>query len=100
MVDERTHTDFVEKIVEAPKETIYIDDITDVTIRRNEKDISETRTNIRNTTNIENTINVIDNTENVTTILKDDRKTLVDNTSVVRDDYNRSQNLVSLFSFT
>lgn len=56
VVDERTHTDFSEKIVEHPPTIVYVDrdDISETTIRHNEHDHTESLTNISNTTNILN----------------------------------------------
>lgn len=61
VVDERSHTDFVEKIVEAPRETVIIDDITDITKIKNINDRTEKTTDIIDITNISNKINVEDN---------------------------------------
>lgn len=56
VVDERTHTDFSEKIVEHPPTIVYVDrdDISETTIRHNEHDHTESLTNISNITNILN----------------------------------------------
>lgn len=58
IVDERTHTDFSEKIVEHPPNIVYIDrdDINETTIVRNEHDHSESLTNIENVTNVVNLV--------------------------------------------
>lgn len=97
IVDKHSHTDFVEKIVEHPRETILIDDITDITNIRNERLFDETRTDIsnikdiNNITNITNkkTYNQTDDTDslNKSTIVYDsiniDRKVFKDTTSVI-----------------
>lgn len=105
-MDERTHTDFSEKIVEHPPQIVYIDDVRDVTILRNEKDFTDTQTNISNTTNINNIINVVDNVTNVkniennqTNINNTDYRKVTNDTTVVREDYTNIKNVVSLDVF-
>lgn len=98
IVDKHSHTDFVEKIVEHPRETILIDDITDITNIRNERLFDETRTDISNIKDINNVTNVInkhthnridtgENSVNKSTVVYDsiniDRKVIKDTTSVI-----------------
>lgn len=109
-MDERTHTDFSEKIVEHPPQIVYIDDVRDVTILRNEKDFTDTQTNISNTTNINNIINVVDKVTNVRNIENnqinntDYRKVTnssdrVTDSTVVREDYTSITNVVSSIKY-
>lgn len=72
IVNERSHTDFVEKIVETPIETIIIDDVTDITKIKNINDRTERTTaitDITDVTNINNTINLHEIEENITKIV-------------------------------
>lgn len=72
IVNERSHTDFVEKIVETPRETIIIDDVTDITKIKNINDRTERTTaitDITDVTNINNTINLHEIEENITKIV-------------------------------
>lgn len=70
-MDERSHTDFVEKIIEAPRETVYIEDVTDTNININNVTKSWQETNDR--TNIRDDITTIE------TILEHDTTKLDDN---------------------
>lgn len=68
IVNERSHTDFVEKIVETPRETIIIDDVTDITKIRSINDRTERTTDITDVTDInrvKNTINLHETEENI-----------------------------------
>lgn len=68
IVNERSHTDFVEKIVETPRETIIIDDITDITKIKSINDRIERTTDITDVTDInrvKNTINLHETEENI-----------------------------------
>lgn len=83
VVNEQTHTDFMEKICEQPREKAKR--ITDITLLRDEKNFSDTQTNILNISNnetssnsIENQINITEINENVTENMRKD-STLVDN---------------------
>lgn len=72
IVNERSHTDFVEKIVETPVERIIIDDVTDITKIKNINDRTERTTaitDITDVTNINNTINLHEIEENITKIV-------------------------------
>lgn len=87
VVDERSHTDFVEKINEAPKETVYIEDITDTNI------------NINNVTNSYKEINdltkIRDDTTTIETIFEHDKNTIEDNqVSYIREQTPRDRSLV------
>lgn len=101
-MDERTHTDFSEKIVEHPPQIVYIDDVRDVTILRNEKDVSESQTNILNTTNINNIINVVDNVTNVRNVETVDNSSRIVHDTItldektLREDYTNVKNVVSV----
>lgn len=67
-MNERSHTDFVEKIVETPRETIIIDDITDITKIKSINDRIERTTDITDVTDInhvKNTINLHETEENI-----------------------------------
>lgn len=61
IVNERSHTDFVEKIVETPRERIIIDDITDITKIKSINDHTERTTDITDITDI----NTVKNTYNI-----------------------------------
>ncbi|KAG4071742.1 hypothetical protein HA402_011896 [Bradysia odoriphaga] len=103
IVDKHSHTDFVEKIVDHPRETILIDDITDITNIRNERHFDETRTDISNIKDINNITNITNkktfnqtDTDKNSTIVYDsiniDRKVFKDTTSVIdekTDDQSR-----------
>lgn len=68
IVNERSHTDFVEKIVETPRERIIIDDITDITKIKNINDRTERITDITDITDIntvKNTYNIHETEENI-----------------------------------
>lgn len=84
MVDEKTRTDVLEKIVERPvvSTTIYVDDIIDVRNVKNVTNINENLTNVTDVTNIKNIRNInqetIDQIDKVTT---DIHKTSVDTKS-------------------
>lgn len=68
IVNERSHTDFVEKIIETPRETIIIDDITDITKIKSINDRTERTTDITDITDInrvKNTINLHETEENI-----------------------------------
>lgn len=76
IVNERSHTDFVEKIVETPRETIIIDDVTDITKIKNINDRTERTTaitDLTDVTNINNTINLHDIEENITKIVTNEK---------------------------
>lgn len=67
-MNERSHTDFVEKIVETPHETIIIDDVTDITKIKSINDRTERTTDITDITDInsvKNTYNLVDTEENI-----------------------------------
>lgn len=61
IVNERSHTDFVEKIVETPRERIIIDDITDITKIKSINDRTERTTDITDISDI----NTVKNTYNI-----------------------------------
>lgn len=68
IVNERSHTDFVEKIVETPRERIIIDDVTDITKIKSINDRTERRTDITDITdinNVQNTYNLYETEENI-----------------------------------
>lgn len=70
-MDERSHTDFVEKIIEAPRETVYIEDITDTNININ--NISNSWKEINDTTKIR------DDKTTIETIIERDTNALNEN---------------------
>lgn len=68
IVNERSHTDFVEKIVETPHETIIIDDVTDITKIKSINDRTERFTDITDITDVNsvtNTYNLHDTEEKI-----------------------------------
>lgn len=69
MVDERTHTDVLEKIVELPKQTIYIDDVTDIEKITNIHDITENQTDISDITKRKNLTSIT--SEDITNVIID-----------------------------
>lgn len=58
MVDERSHTDFLEKIIEAPRETVYIEDVTDTNININ--NVTKSLKEINDVTNIRDNLTTIE----------------------------------------
>lgn len=70
-MDERSHTDFLEKIIEAPRETVYIEDVTDTNININNVTKSWKETN--DLTNIRDDITTIE------TVIEHDANKIDDN---------------------
>lgn len=102
VVDEKTRTDVLEKIVEGPQAapvttTVYVDDITDVRNVRNVTNISENVTDVTNVTNTRNVTNVneqlIENLDRLNEVIditnRNTKDTTVRKSSVLVDDRRR-----------
>lgn len=91
VVDEKTRTDVLEKIVEGPNvsTTVYIDDIIDVRNVKNVTNINENVTNLTDVTNIKNIRNInketIDRIDEVITDINKITKDTVNKTSTLID---------------
>lgn len=91
VVNEQTHTDFVEKICEQPRPREKR--ITDITLLRDEKNFTDTQTNISNISNTESSRQYIKNQINILEINEDDNITRHSN--LVENDQKNVTNLVS-----
>ncbi|KAJ6626284.1 hypothetical protein Bhyg_16532, partial [Pseudolycoriella hygida] len=91
IVDKRSDTDFVEKIVEYPRETILIDDITDITNIRNERLFDETRTDISNIKDINNITNITNKRTHNQNVNENYSENSLNESTVVYDSVNIDQ---------
>lgn len=90
VVDEKTRTDVLEKIVEGPTSstTVYVDDIIDVRNVKNVTNINENVTNLTDVTNIKNIRNI--NNETVERI----DEVITDINKITRDTVDKTSSLV------
>lgn len=90
VVNEQTHTDFAEKICEQPQPRGK--QITDITLLRDEKNFTDTQTNISHISNTENSSQYIENQINILEINEEDKTSK--HSKLVQNDQRNVTNLV------
>lgn len=86
VLDEKVHTDVIEKIVEAPKKTIYVDEFVEI-----EKNTSISENNENITLNLNETSkhkNITENIYDEIDYVRTDKKRL-DDSRTVRNNFNK-----------